>query len=485
MKNHKISWSILTGVLWLMFQSVGSRVISFVGQITLAWILIPDDFGKISIVYAITNICFLTQQLGLTDVLIKRRKINLWINHAVSISLIVAIISLLLSNAFGLLAGYLYKDPQISWLISIYSLVLPFYALTTVADAKLRIDVNFKILSITKTLENLFIVGVTVLLAYLGLRAFSFVIPIVLAAFLRYIVLNHYASLSLKIKFVFRRLKYLLVDSTWGLFHMLFQRIINQMDYLIIGYLYEQVILGIYYMAFSLSVQAISLIALNIPPVLYPSLNLIRNDSNSQKEYIIKTSSVIAFFAVPFASWQFAISEPLVKLLLSDKWLPTIPLIEILSIGMAFRSGTWLWSVPYKLVGKFSLLSKISFLSLLFLICLLLPLTYSFGAVGTAIGVSIFYAILSPIWLGIGIKLLNGNWFDVVKIIGYPLLFSFMSFGLCKFVVTEFMKNMDSIVVIMTVTGLGFGLYILLFLIFQRVKISIYRAEFRAILASR
>jgi len=91
------------GFVWLMAQTVGSKIVGMGGQVILAWLLTPDDFGLWGSASIVMGFSGLIQQAGLRETLIHRqRTYHLWANTAFWMSV-----------GLGLLGAFLIepKDP--------------------------------------------------------------------------------------------------------------------------------------------------------------------------------------------------------------------------------------------------------------------------------------------------------------------------------------------------------------------------------------
>ena len=67
-------WRILDGVLWSGVQTVLGRIVTFGGQLLLAYLLAPADFGLFAMATAVSAIILQFQDIGLGQVLLQRRE---------------------------------------------------------------------------------------------------------------------------------------------------------------------------------------------------------------------------------------------------------------------------------------------------------------------------------------------------------------------------------------------------------------------------
>lgn len=457
-----IGASVLNGMSWMMVQTVAAKVVSVVGQIVLAWLLMPKDFGLISLVYTVTSIGLIIQQFGLNDVLLRRQNaFAIWLPVAYGISLVLGVISFVAIFIFGYLGSLLYHDHDVFLLVSFYAFTTPVQAITVIPATKLRIDLNFKALSALQIMDTGVTMLLTIILAYVGLGVYSFVIPPIFVAIVRMFMSFRMAHMTIRFKYTLRRWKYLATGSTMSLFHTVSQRIINQIDNSILGVLATQIIVGVYYMAFSLSIQVIGFIANLIPAVLFPSLAVLKGDKERIKVLYYRSLKMMGLVAAPFAVWQGATAKWVVAIFLSAKWVDTIPLIEILSVGMTFRAVASLWSTPYKVDGKFGRLARMSIFSMIGMGLFVYVLTARWGSIGTATSVSIFYVVISPIWLHDGFKLFGGTIKESMSIFTSPIISAVVGYVPLWYVFRYVVPNTNNWICFGAITVFGTIIYVI------------------------
>ncbi|MBC2839279.1 oligosaccharide flippase family protein [Robiginitalea sp. SC105] len=445
-----ISRNLLFGAKWISVQIVLSKIFSILGQFALAWILLPDDFGKMAMALSITSFAFLFQNFGLQDVLINRGKsFNVLLPLSQSISLVTGLLCLLVTVGLGFLGGIIYEDIQITHLVLIYSLSVPFNALSTVSESKLRIDLRFKEVSKVQIkydfLNQLLILG----LALFSFGVYSFVISPVILSILRLLYLNNLADIKITKRLTLRRWKHLVSNSSWGFLHAASQRVIQQADYLVLGLFVIKATVGIYYLAYSLSVQVIGFVVNSITPVLFPTLMKIpKSRSGEIPPLLVKFVIFLSMAGMPFALWQAATAQPLVTLFLEEKWNPTIPLIQMLSLGIGFSVIGTLWPLSLKLRGDFRKQAKYSIFSALLFLGLIIPFTYAYSVKGTIISVAIFHVFASPFLTIRALKFYGVDWYEVLSPILKYFAISMLVFGFCFFLSREYIENLYLVLLI-------------------------------------
>lgn len=429
--NTTIKKYILSGFIWTAIQTTGTKIISLLSQLVLAWLLLPEDFGKISIASSITAIIFIIQNFGLSDVLVSRGKsFNLLYNLAKSLSVLTAIVCVVVTGFAAFLTGNIYNDEEITYLILCFCISIPFNTLSVIADAKLRIDIKFKSISVIRLIEfflcQFFIVG----FAILDFGVYSFVLGPVISSIIRYLLLVKASQTTHLFKFTLRRYEHLIGNSFYGFIHSFLQSVIRHSDYLVLGLFVLKEEVGIYFMAYSLSVQVVSLLVNSLSPVLFPTLmKLPSNENEKIKKVLLKITLYFTMLGMPFSMLQAIVIKPTIHLFFEEKWYDCIELVQILSLGIGFNVLSSLWAPAlriiskYKSQAKFSLFMSIVFISFMFLFSSL------FGSTGMAIGVSLSFILTSVTLLYFSFSNYEIKLKEIVTPIVKYFLLSFIIFG--------------------------------------------------------
>lgn len=463
--TNSIKNSFFSGISWTIFQIITSKLISFFTQIILAWLLLPEDFGKISIAVSINSVISLVQALGITDVLISRgHMFNKLINLSKSISLLSALTCVVISLITSYIAGvYLYNDIEITYLILIFTFSVPFNALSIVPDAKLRINLQFKKLSILSSSLNLFSNTLLIILVLINFGIYSFVLAPLISSIFRFFIIHKIAVMSIFFSFNLNHYRYLLSNSFYGFFHNLFQTFIRTFDYLIIGLFVSVQSVGIYFMGYTLSVQAIGLLVNSVTPVFFPVLKKIpKSDTVKTKKILIKILYTFSILGMCFSTLQFAIAEPIIKLLLKKEWFDSIIILQILSFGMGFNICTQsLWTVSLTLKDKFFEQAKLSFQSLIGYLILIILGTKFYGILGTALFVTLYYIIFGLYQLNSSFKNFDISFYLILKIIFKYFIFSVFVFGIFYYFSLIFFNNLWLKLLVSGLVPLFFYFYLL------------------------
>jgi PST family polysaccharide transporter len=475
--------STLIGTGWLIAQNVGTRIIGFGSQILLAKLLVPADFGNLGLALTVTSIAMVMANFGIDDVLLQRQKtLRFWATPGFIASLGLGALSFAGVVAAAPFAAALYHSPVLRALLPLMALAMPLTALSTVPMAQLRADLNFRFLATYATVEYMLLQILTIALALLGFGVYSFAIPIPLMAGLRAVVFWVVARPRLGPVRV-RQLKMMGANSAAVFGTKILTAAVGQGDRFVLGLWASMPVVGAYFFAFRLAVQPIQMLAGNLTNVLFPVLSQLRNDPARQREAALNAARVLAFAVMPYSFLQAAIARPFLTFVFGEKWQAAVPLVEILSIGLAFDAVSWVVGALLQARGEFrrTLLYAACFFPAFFAMVSIGG--YLWSGIGVASAVTIYYAVFAPVFsfsvfhrMGISLR-------DVMSIYVAPVVLAACSAGLAM-LTSELLPSNDlsKTVWIGAVGGL---LYLGLMWVFARAAFRQLAARLRAMLPMR
>lgn len=328
----------ISGVFWNFIEQAFLMLFRTLINIFIARQLFPSDYGLIAVVLIFLHITEVLVNGGMRDALI--RKPELYPDDLSTVFLFNLLSSLLLYVVFYYTAPFIatfYNIPDFVIVSRVLGLVIIVNAISMVQNALINRNVNFKFLAkvnITAT----FIGGITGLVAaYNGFGVWSLVIQSLLKASLVSIIFWtnsswlpkwHFSMFAFKENFGFG---YKLVLS--GLINAVF----NNLYQLVIGKVYSSESLGNYSQGKRLGEMSSHIFYALFQRTSYPLLSSIQNENEHFNSVYLKLIRVLSFISFPVAFLMLLIGEPLIILLLTDKWINAIPFFYILCFsGMFF-----------------------------------------------------------------------------------------------------------------------------------------------------
>lgn len=405
-ENPTVGQKAVRGAFWTIGLAVGSKVITFATQMALAWLLVPEAFGLIGQAYTVTAFAGLIVNPGIDRILIQRYvHRRRWLGPAFWMSFVLSLIGTAAMLAAIPLAVAAYQSPELWTLVPVVALATPLGALGLVPRTMLLAEMDFKRLTVLALVFTGTGSVISVAAASLGLGALSFVIGLPIAAILQTGIA--WSMVPGRKRFSWRprirRWRYLFGDSLALFLFGVAGTFIAQADYAVLGWLYEERTVGIYFFAFGLSLQTFVLVNAAVGSVALPSLAGVK--SPEARGHLLKVGSIlISMMAVPFAFLQAALSGPLVSLVFPEKWTEAIPIVQLLCIGMAFRTVGVAAQSLMQANGLYWRMTRLVWIEALIFTLLLVPLATEYGGKGAAIAVAVTLPTANFAWLAIALE---------------------------------------------------------------------------------
>jgi O-antigen/teichoic acid export membrane protein len=409
------------GFVWLMGQTLILRVVTLLGQLVLAYYLLEDEFGDVGLAMTVLAFAAILQQGGIGEVLVKRQAhLSRWSNPAFWMSLVLGIASGLLVAAAAPVAAWAYEDPDVVPLLYVLAISMVPAALIMVPEAKLNAELRFRTLAKVGVISATSQMALSVAFAASGFGAMSMVLPRPIVLTVHWVAVMLLAKPRVMWKPQARRWKYLISDNVTLVLGKLCIIVTHQGDYIVLGVLTTDKVVGLYYFAFGLSMQTMSLVTQSLGNVLFPVLSKLE-DPKRQTQGFINAARLLALVGVPMCLLQAGVADPVIRELFKPRWFDAIPILQILSLGMALRLvGSPAGSLFYA-QGRFrTVLVLNACYAVAFLIAVTIGALLADG-IGVAVGASIYFAILGPVHMYVAIAPAGGSWRDVWNVYAVPV----------------------------------------------------------------
>ena len=390
----------LRGLFMVLAQNAVGRLCSLASQLALAALLLPADFGLIGLTYGVTTIIATLTSIGVEDVILQRKRtLHLWSGAAFWINVGLATAAGLLVLLVAPLAAGIYRQPALIGLMAVLAASMPLTALSSVPALIMRAQMQFGVVALYGSLELIATALMTVAFAWAGFGAYSFVLPAPLTALVRAAVYWRLISSRPRLRANRARWKYLVRNTAASFASKMIIAVIGQGDYMVLGLLATQSVVGRYYFGFRLAAQPLWVLAGNLAGILYPTLIQMGAEPERQGRAAFDSTRILAFCVMPLALLQAAVVGPALTSFFGQKWAASIPIIQILSIGLALDAMSWVAGALLAARGEFVVgLRYVVFQAPLFF-ALVIAGALLDQAVGVAWAVCAFYALSQPVFV--------------------------------------------------------------------------------------
>lgn len=336
MTENTLKSKVVKGLFWKVLEQGGSQGIQFVVALVLARLMTPEEYGTISLITIFITIANTLVQSGFATALVQGREVEeedyssvFWITMLLSVLLYLALFA-----GAPWIADY-FRTPVLAPLVRVMGFVLFPGAVVSIQTAVVSRTLRFRQL-FQSTMAAVVISGVVSIA--LAMRGFG-----VWAMAAQQLV--YYVSLMLvlfgtvrwypRILFRTERLRRLF-SFGWkilvsGLLDTLWQNIYG----LIIGRKYTSADLGAYNRGEQFPKLISSNLATAIQSVLLPAYSRKQDDPMVLQRMTRRSVRLSAFVLFPMMAGLAAVAEPLISLLLTEKWLVAVPYLVLLSVSYA------------------------------------------------------------------------------------------------------------------------------------------------------
>ena len=371
------SQKVATNMLWRLMERFGAQLVAFIVQIVLARILAPEAYGTIALVTVFTTILNIFIDSGFGNALIQKKNADdLDFSTVFFFNICMCSVLYLLLFFFSPVIANFYDDVSLVPVIRVLGLTLIISGVKNVQQAYVSRTMQFKrffFATLGGTLGAA-ILGIT--LAYLGFGVWALVAQQLFNATVDTIILWITVKWRPKRMFSFERLKGLFSFGWKLLVSSLIYKTYTEVRQLIIGKLYSPSDLAQYNRGYQFPNFIVVNINAAIDSVLLPAMSSEQDDKSRVRAMTRRSIKTSTYIMAPLMMGLAAMGEPLVKLILTEKWLPCVLFMQIFCISFMFYPIVGFQMVTSNFFRSIGYAGTSIFLSLTRQLIFLLPLLY-------------------------------------------------------------------------------------------------------------
>ena len=324
--------------IWSFGERIIAQVVTLVVSIILARILLPAEFGVVSLVMIFITLANVIVSDGFGSALVQKIDSDeidfstiFWFSEFVSIVLYTIIFF-----TAPLIAHY-YDMSILTPVLRVMGLRLPLAALNSIQRARVSKDLAFKKFFFSTIIGTVISGFIGVFMAVKGFGVWSIVFQYLSNCLIDSLILFFTCGWKPKFLFKYDRLKPL-ASFGWRILTVsLMNSLYGNLRNLVIGKRYSSEELGYSKKAESFPNLVSVNISSSVVSVLFPTLTKIQEDRSRVLELSRKFVQICSFLMVPILFGLAAISDEVVEILLTSKWLPCVPYMQILCIVYLFQ----------------------------------------------------------------------------------------------------------------------------------------------------
>ena len=387
-----------SGFLYKFAERAGAQGTSFVISMILARLLLPEEYGIVAMVLVFISICDVFVASGFGKSLIANKNSDyldfsscLWF----SLGLSVVIYTLVWFSA-PLIAAF-YHESMLVPVVRVMALRLPVTSLACVQESYTSKNMLFRKFFFSTLTGTLASGVISITMAYMGCGIWALVAQNISREVINALVLWIIVGWRPRAVFSFARLKKI-YDFGWKILVIgLIDTIHSQLRNLIIGKRYTAEDLAFYSKGHQFPHTGIMFIEPTISGVLFPALSQVQDDKDQMRDITRRITRVSSYVVFPVMLGLAAMAEPLIRVILTDKWLESAVYLQITCLALLFRPLQFVNNSVIMASGNSALLLKLDILKKAVSI-LLLGVSMFFGVIWVAwslVGANLFAALVN------------------------------------------------------------------------------------------
>lgn len=447
----------ISNFIWRFFERSLAQIVGFIVSIILARMLDPSVYGQIALVTVFTSILQVFVDSGMGSGLIQKKNADNVDFSTVFFFNIVMCIALY--GLVFLLAPYIavfYNDESLTPIVRVVGLTIVISGVKNVQQAYVSRTMQFKRFFWATLGGTLLAAVVGITMASRGYGVWALVFQHLTNLVVDTVVLWFTVRWRPNFVFSFQRLKGLFSYGWKLLVSSLLDRGYTELRQLLIGKFYTSSDLAFYNQGQQFPSVIVANINTSIDSVLLPMMAKEQDDAARVKDMTRRAIKTSTYVMAPMMMGLAFIAEPVVRLVLTDKWLPCVPYLRVFCISFMFYPIHTANLNAIKGMGRSDLFLKLEIIKkVVGLVALAITLPISVKAMGYSL---LFTSVASQIinsWPNR--KLLNYRYIEQLKDI-LPIILLAVGMGITVWTVS--LLHLPVLLTVLIQILLGAGIYI-------------------------
>ena len=336
-----IKSSAVNGVIWTAVEKFSRQLVQFVIGIILARLLNPEEFGIIGMLGIFLAVAQTFSDSGLSSALIQKQKCtNEDYSTIFYFNVIVSFLFYLIIFCSAPYIASFYHMPILKNVARVVALTLVISGLTSVQGTRLTKDLRFREQSMISIISMFLTGGTGLTLAYLGWGVWALVFQSLVGQLFSSACIWYISKWKPSFLFSKTSFKQLWKFGSKLLCSSLINTIYSNIYTLVIGKAFAPAEVGYYNRGNQyalLPTQTLQNMALRVN---YPILAKFQDDNEQLLRAYKKLMSVPLYILYPILTGLAVTAPTLIPVMIGDKWIPCVPILQILCIGYMFTPLT-------------------------------------------------------------------------------------------------------------------------------------------------
>ncbi len=329
-----MSGKAVSGMAWTGFERLGTQAIQFLVGIVIARVLMPSDFGIIGMLTIFIAVAQTFLDSGFANALIQKKdRTDVDYSTVFYFNLAVSLLLYGLFYATAPLIATFYKMPELRDVARVISLSLIVNGLSIVQTARLSIELNFKLQSLGSLVSVILSGAVGIAMAYAGYGAWALVFQTLTVVTSRTIILWVFSHWHPLWAFSVESFKRLFAFGSKLLCSGMINTIYQNLYTLVIGRHFNAAQVGFFNRGELFARLPADTMTQTVVKVNFPILSAYQDDNDKLIHTYRKLLRLPMFVLYFVFACMIGVASPMVEVVLGQKWLPCVTVLQILCLG--------------------------------------------------------------------------------------------------------------------------------------------------------
>lgn len=332
-----IKKSVLSGLFWRFSERTAAQGVSFIVSVVLARLLTPEDYGLIGLITVFISIATVFVSSGFGNALIQKKNATQTdFSSVFYFSIVMGLIMYAILFVCSPLIAKFYNEPLLIPVVRILSISLVIAGINSVQQAYVSKTMQFKRFFFSTIIGTIISAVVGIFMAYKGYGVWALVAQTLTNQVIDTCILWFTVKWRPTLEFSLKEMKKMFSYGWKLLFSSIIDTVYNNLYSLVIGKFYSAKDLGYYNRGRNIPNMVITNINGSIQSVMFPAFSNCQGDKVRLKAMVRRSIMTSTYIIFPAMIGLAAVSKPLTVLLLTEKWLPSVPFMQFSCFILAF-----------------------------------------------------------------------------------------------------------------------------------------------------
>lgn len=329
--------NIVNSVKWSSIDRLAVQAIQFILSMVIARQLLPSDYGVVAMLSIFINIAQVFIDSGFSQALIQKQ--NRTQKDYSTVFYFNIVVGVALYGVFVLCAPWIadfYNAPLLKVIIAVVGINFVVNSFSTVQRALISINLEFKKQAKISLMSVLVSGSVALWMAYHNYGPWTLVLQFLINNICNTILLWVTSKWHPIMTFSMQSFNEMFAFGSKLLASNILHKIYCDLYNVIIGKVFAPSDLGYFNRAYTLSTTPSNIFTSTIARAVYPIECKMQDKPDELASKFLSILSITSVLVFPILLGISAVAQPMIKILLTDKWLPCVPYIQIMCFAYMF-----------------------------------------------------------------------------------------------------------------------------------------------------